>query len=73
MANLWDVTDRDIDRLSKAVLSDYGLGEEHAPTAGSQPTNVCLALAAARDECKLKYLTGAAPVVYGLPSRLRTD
>lgn len=29
--------------------------------------SVVAAVAESRDSCKLKYLTGAAPVVYGIP------
>ena len=98
VANLWDVTDRDIDRLSEDVLKRINLDAAHIPvlssaqtsgmkTASGWPTAEGLkglsaamggislteemssvqAVALAREECKLKYLTGAAPVVYGLP------
>ena len=30
-------------------------------------TSIVAAVAQSRDACKLKYLTGAAPVVYGIP------
>lgn len=30
-------------------------------------TSMVTAVAQSRDVCKLKYLTGAAPVVYGIP------
>jgi separase len=30
-------------------------------------TSIVAAIAQSRDSCKLKYLTGAAPVVYGIP------
>jgi separase len=60
VANLWDVTDKDIDKLSiecmKDVLDSF---EEGRRTSES--------LLKARDTCKLKYAVGAAPVVYGLP------
>ncbi|WWD01675.1 hypothetical protein V866_008621 [Kwoniella sp. B9012] len=74
-ANLWDVTDKDIDRLSSHVLKSLHLDSAHQPESKSR-SNTLLPLSelstvaavnAARDECKLKYLTGAAPVVYGLP------
>lgn len=74
MANLWDVTDRDIDRLSEQVLKNLELDAGHLGKTDGKPgmlplgnKSVPLALAAARDDCKMKYLTGAAPVVYGLP------
>nr|XP_018264106.1 uncharacterized protein I303_03986 [Kwoniella dejecticola CBS 10117]OBR86264.1 hypothetical protein I303_03986 [Kwoniella dejecticola CBS 10117] len=74
-ANLWDVTDRDIDRLSAHVLKQLHLDSAHLPDSKSR-SNTLLPLSelstvqavnASREECKLKYLTGAAPVVYGLP------
>jgi separase len=64
VANLWDVTDRDIDKFSQAVFDSLRL----TPTrGGEQSTSVVTAIAQAREVCKLKYLTGAAPVVYGIP------
>ncbi|KAH8987879.1 peptidase family C50-domain-containing protein [Lactarius akahatsu] len=71
IANLWDVTDRDIDKLTQAVFDHLHLTPEalrkkpdRTETAG---TSIVKALAEARGACKLKYLTGAAPVVYGIP------
>jgi separase len=64
VANLWDVTDRDIDKFSQAVFDSLRL----TPTRGrGQGTSAVTAIAQAREVCKLKYLTGAAPVVYGIP------
>ena len=58
LANLWDVTDKDIDALAETLLCGWLQG--NGATLGS-------ALAAARSACKLQYLNGAAPVVYGVP------
>jgi separase len=66
VANLWDVTDRDIDKLSSAVMHDLHLDADHIGASPSTMSNV-QAVNRNRDECKLKYLTGAAPVVYGIP------
>ncbi|GJE92064.1 cysteine peptidase C50 [Phanerochaete sordida] len=72
VANLWDVTDRDIDKFSQAVFDKMHLTQDrvakwtpkkHAEDA----TSIVAAVAQSRDVCKLKYLTGAAPVVYGIP------
>jgi separase len=64
VANLWDVTDRDIDKFSQAVFDSLRL----TPTrGGEQGMSAVTAIAQAREVCKLKYLTGAAPVVYGIP------
>ncbi|KAF8471804.1 peptidase family C50-domain-containing protein [Kalaharituber pfeilii] len=105
VANLWDVTDRDIDRFSKRVLEDWGLLRLGAGTAaaakgksrsrsksrerpkgtqvdddgglfgvpgvvsagGKGKVSLVEAVAQGRKECHLKYLNGAAPVVYGVP------
>ena len=118
VANLWDVTDRDIDRLSEDVMkrwkleancmpanpsassatssrstsassrlksrSKSGLLSTMADTGANGVGGLTSAMGSirldtdegisnvqavnrARDECKLTYLTGAAPVVYGLP------
>jgi separase len=56
VANLWNVTDRDIDRFLMELLKQ---------TVLSGPTGLAEAVAIARNSCKLKYLTGAAPVIYG--------
>jgi separase len=72
---LWDVTDRDIDRLTEELCKKLHLDDSHLSlsTKGgpgllpiSDLSNV-EAVGASRDACKLKYLTGAAPVVYGIP------
>ncbi|KAJ7172324.1 cysteine peptidase C50 [Mycena filopes] len=70
VANLWDVTDRDIDIFSQSVfdklkLSADGVRGWDATQAGK--TSLVAAVAQSRASCKLKYLTGAAPVVYGIP------
>ena len=122
VANLWDVTDKDIDQFSFGVLTSWGLFQQqpqqqggnnkvlattaattatttHSPVKKSTrhraarkknsnnvesedsqngeqqhdsalpPAAVSLdqAVAQSRDLCKLRYLNGAAPVVYGVP------
>lgn len=70
LGNLWDVTDKDIDKFSESVFDKIGLGygsnkqpqEEHG---------ISMAVSSSRDVCHLKYLNGAAPVVYGLPMRFK--
>lgn len=70
IANLWDVTDRDIDRFSEAVLLHWlhaakGLDEDDLiPT---EPLCVSTAIADSRQACRLTSLIGAAPVCYGIP------
>lgn len=90
LANLWDVTDKDIDRFSYTVLEKWGLfAKSEAPLPRSpvkrggrgrakaqtgqvesfEIDRVSLdeAVAQGRDSCKLRYLNGAAPVIYGIP------
>lgn len=107
LANLWDVTDRDIDRLSYGVFSRWGLCDKRPKSRGVEDDtfepelgmglnfggatigerkrqlqasmngkryvntrkgiSLTEALAVARDDCTLKYLNGAAPVIYGVP------
>lgn len=109
VANLWDVTDRDLDRFSKAVFSLWGLDdncrgrtpskasgqergdvesmegvEEEAPARSGFEEGVTKngpgarlsiveAVKEAREECRLKYLVGAASVVYGIPCFLKSS
>lgn len=63
VGNLWDVTDRDIDRYTEALLQGW-LG---AGSGASLLHHVSLA----RQAPRLKYLTGASPIAYGLPVWLR--
>ncbi|XP_067170221.1 separin [Apteryx mantelli] len=63
LGNLWDVTDRDIDRYAEALLQGWLKGGSGAPLLRH--------VARARQAPKLKHLIGAAPVAYGLPVRLR--
>ncbi|XP_004068615.1 separin [Oryzias latipes] len=63
LGNLWDVTDRDIDRFTKALLESW-------LSAGSG-ASILEFMASSRQATNLKYLIGAAPVVYGLPVHLQ--
>ncbi|KDQ52064.1 hypothetical protein JAAARDRAFT_40451 [Jaapia argillacea MUCL 33604] len=73
VANLWDVTDRDIDKFSQEVFDRLRLTvrdvKQRATQEGSEKDEMSIvtAVAESRECCKLKYLTGAAPVVYGIP------
>ncbi|KAF9583159.1 hypothetical protein BGW38_010127 [Lunasporangiospora selenospora] len=100
VANLWDVTDKDLDRLSKAVFTLWGLdmnslqrrdGDSDVvmswdATRGDmvetsiatkaladQGLSIVEAVKEARDSCRLKYLVGAATVVYGIPCFLKGE
>lgn len=65
VANLWDVTDRDIDRFSQALLDDW---TRHA--ASSAGAELAGTLTSSRGSCRLPFLTGAAPVCFGIPSKI---
>lgn len=65
---MWDVTDKDIDKFSQSVFEKLNLSANYLKEAQEgQEASVVAAVARSRDVCKLKYLTGAAPVVYGIP------
>ncbi len=64
VGNLWDVTDKDIDRLTAAFLKHW-LGVTSTRNAATQ--SVADSLAIAREACRLPHLVGAATVAYGLP------
>lgn len=65
VANLWDVTDRDIDRFADSVLEQWTKkGISKALGVGC----VAATVGNAREKCKLSYLIGGAPVCYGLPA-----
>ncbi|TPX67593.1 hypothetical protein SpCBS45565_g03697 [Spizellomyces sp. 'palustris'] len=72
VANLWDVTDRDLDRFSGAMFEKWGLVTSRE-TGHFDHSSIAEAVTASRDVCTLKYLTGAAPVVYGVPVYLKRD
>ena len=68
VGNLWDVTDCEIDRFAIKSLEFFLAHEEggHDDT-GLQAKSLAECVALARSTCKLQYLTGSAPVYYGLP------
>ncbi|XP_034726032.1 separin [Etheostoma cragini] len=63
LGNLWDVTDRDIDRFTKALLESWLSAGSGAP--------LLRYMGPSRQATHLKHLIGAAPVVYGLPIHLQ--
>ncbi|XP_071396976.1 separin [Centroberyx affinis] len=63
LGNLWDVTDRDIDRFTKALLESWLSAGPGAPLLDH--------MGPSRQATHLKHLIGAAPVVYGLPIHLQ--
>ncbi|XP_067884604.1 separin, partial [Heterodontus francisci] len=63
VGNLWDVTDKDIDRYMEYLLRSW---LEAGPQA-----SILDYISLARQAPKLKYLIGASPVAYGLSVTLR--
>lgn len=66
VANLWDVTDKDIDKFAETVFEKLGLKGDDTLSSGG---TLASAVGGSRDICNLRYLNGAAPVVYGCPVR----
>ncbi|KAJ1432504.1 peptidase family C50-domain-containing protein [Ochromonadaceae sp. CCMP2298] len=84
LGNLWDVTDKDIDKLcmdcmarslpmgTGGVVGETRTDVDH--TGGGRVAGACQvvadALSAARDVCRMQHAVGSAPVVYGIPTHL---
>ena len=65
---LWDVTDRDIDKLSVKILQDWLLANsEDRDNLSPRHPSLAKVLQDSRSVCKLKYLNGHAAICYGLP------
>jgi separase len=72
VACLWDVTDNELDKFSRSVFESLKLDVENVnswscESRSDSGVSLVTAVGQSRDACKLKYLTGAAPVVYGIP------
>jgi len=63
VGNLWDVTDKDIDRYCREVISKM-----MSPTPHGGKTSIGHIVQNSRSACKLPFLIGAAPVCYGIPT-----
>ncbi|XP_034955423.1 separin [Zootoca vivipara] len=63
LGNLWDVTDRDIDRYMEALLKNWLKAGSGAPFLQY--------VIQSRHAPRLKYMIGAAPIAYGLPVSLQ--
>lgn len=70
VANMWDVTDKDIDRFSMSMFKKWGAVENDDEDEDETRYNMAQCVSECREECTLKYLNGSAPVIYGLPLRL---
>jgi separase len=71
VACLWDVTDNELDKFSRSVFDTLRLDARNvncwSQQSENEGTSLVTAVGRSREVCKLKYLTGAAPVVYGIP------
>ncbi|KAL4228695.1 Separin [Mactra antiquata] len=63
VANLWDVTDKDIDKFTGELVKTW--------FNSCDGTYLAKEVQKARFVCKLQHLNGFAPVVYGLPVFIR--
>jgi separase len=61
LANLWDVTDKDIDKLSISCMGS---------ALGGRGEAVSWSLVQSRAVCKLGHIVGSSPVLYGIPAHL---
>lgn len=57
---LWDVTDRDVDRMLARIIEGFG-------RAGKKEIEIPELLIAASSACRFSNLNGGAFVCYGLP------
>lgn len=64
VATLWDVTDKDIDRFARSTFDRWGLFGE---SIGQSGVSLDDAVAGSRKACVMRFLNGAAPVIYGVP------
>ena len=69
VGNLWDVTDRDIDRFTEEFLNSWlnSTRSRNIASIKEPSNNICKAIIEARNACKLSHLNGSATVVYGMP------
>lgn len=64
------MTDKDIDKFALSVFRHTGIAAPETPSASTpEPLSLTAAVAQSRAVCNLRYLNGAAPVVYGIPVR----
>lgn len=66
LGNLWDVTDKDIDKFSKRL---FELSNVFGTSLTKSDTITC-SITNAREACNLRFLNGASPVAYGLPIQM---
>jgi separase len=69
LGNLWDVSDKDIDRFCIEFMGQFleGKGERGKAEYGGK-RDVAECIATSRGVCKMRYLVAAAVVCYGMPA-----
>lgn len=63
LVNLWDVTDKDIDKFTISTFENWGLINYSI----DKKQDFTKSVMKSRNKCTLKNLNGSAPIVYGLP------
>ena len=68
LGNLWDVSDRDIDRLCVEFMEQWleGKGGGGGKEGGKRDVAECISTS--RHVCKMRYLVAGAVVCYGVPT-----
>ena len=69
VANLWDVTDWDINIFTQELFQKWNLKLDAVEDSDS--ISLVEAASITRKKCELKYLIGAAVVIYGIPCYLK--
>ena len=66
---LWDVTDKDLDKLSISTMRNLRGFEEEEVVVDEEGAALSISesIINGRMECKMKYAVGAACIIYGLP------
>jgi hypothetical protein len=67
VGNQWDVTDKDIDRLSISCMEDYFGFPKASESCHKKNPNLSTCLVNSRKVCKLPFAVGSSPIVYGIP------
>ena len=73
VGNLWDVTDKDIDRYCQEIVTKCISSCSTTSISDSKGRHISIGhvTQSSRHACKLPYLIGAAPVCYGIPIHFR--
>ena len=68
IGTLWFVTDSEINLFTMKLIQEIVKKDDLLFTQGTERRDtLCLAFKHARMSCKLRFITGAAPIIYGLP------